>query len=319
MIKKSFLLSLVILWITGCNTGSNSDSFRFLELQTEQRVNPEGIDALKPRFSWKFQSDMQGVMQTAYQIEVAATEKELQDGTNLLWSTGKVESDQSLFVVYDGQPLESGKSYYWKLTVWTNTEGKCQSEIQHWSMALLNDSDWKAKWIGIDDPENLKIEENRTILPARYLRKEFEAISKPKRAVLYVSGVGSSVCYLNGQQIGNDVFGPLPTWYDASVPYLTYDVTSLLQQGINALGVALGNGRYLTMREHGMFGFGLPRLIAQLQVEYENGESVTIVSDETWQATNKGPITKNNEFDGEKYDARLELGAWSESGYDTST
>ena len=67
--------------------------------------------------------------------------------------------------------------------------------------------------------------------------------SQPKRAVLYVSGVGSSVCYMNGERIGNDVFGPLPTWYDASVSYLTYDVTPLLKSGTNAIGVALGNGR----------------------------------------------------------------------------
>lgn len=318
MIKKSILLSLLILWITGCKTDSTTSTVKLIELQTEQQSNPEGISALKPRFSWKLTSEKQDVMQTAYQIEVGATEKELQAGDNLLWSSGKIESDQALFLEYGGQPLESGKSYCWRLTVWTNTGEKTQSEIQHWSMALLKDSDWKAKWIGINDPENVKIVENRTILAARYLRKEFDATAKPKRAVLYVSGVGSSVCYLNGKQIGNDVFGPLPTWYDASVPYLTYDVTSLLQQGTNALGVALGNGRYLTMRERGMFGFGLPRLIAQLQIEYDNGEKMTVITDGTWQATNKGPIVENNEFDGEKYDARLELGEWTKKGYDAS-
>ena len=319
MLKKIIPLSLILLWMISCTNNTGTGDVRIISMQTEQLENPEGISAAKPRFSWQLQSSKPDIMQTAYQIEVAATEKELRDGTSLLWSTGKIESDQSLFVEYGGQPLESGKKYYWKVTVWTNTGGENASEIRHWSMALLKDSDWKAKWIGLNDTENLKIEDNRTIFPARYLRKEFDTESKPKRAVLYVSGVGSSVCYLNGQQIGNDVFGPLPTWYDASVPYLTYDVTSLLQQGTNALGVALGNGRYLTMRERGMFGFGLPRLIAQLQIEYENGELMTVVSDETWQATNKGPIIENNEFDGEKYDERLTLGEWTKAGYNTST
>ena len=142
--------------------------------------------------------------------------------------------------------------------------------------------------------------------------------SQPKRAVLYVSGVGSSVCYMNGERIGNDVFGPLPTWYDASVSYLTYDVTPLLKSGTNAIGVALGNGRYLSMRANGMVGFGLPRLMAQLNIECDNGETVSVVSDDSWKATNHGPITANNEFDGEHYDARLELGKWTESGYDDS-
>ena len=107
------------------------------------------------------------------------------------------------------------------------------------------------------------------------------------------------------------------TWYDASVSYLTYDVTPLLKSGTNTIGVALGNGRYLSCAPM-MVGFGLPRLMAQLNIEYDNGETVSVVSDDSWKATNHGPITANNEFDGEHYDARLELGKWTESGYDDS-
>jgi alpha-L-rhamnosidase len=80
----------------------------------------------------------------------------------------------------------------------------------------------------------------------------------------------------------------------------------------------LGNGRYLTMRERGMVGFGLPRLIAQLNIEYEDGQHESIVSDDTWMATNDGPILTNNEFDGEEYDARKELGKWTIAGYNAS-
>ena len=137
--------------------------------------------------------------------------------------------------------------------------------------------------------------------------------------MLYVSGVGSSICYLNGKRIGDDVFGPLPTWYDASVSYLTYDVTRMVTKGGNVIGVELGNGRYLSMRSGDwMLGFGLPRLIAQLVVEYEDGTTSLVVTDGSWKATNKGPITENNEFDGEKYDARMELGEWTRTGYDDS-
>jgi len=317
MCKKAILLSLVILLINGCKEFQSS-SVMFTAIMTEMQKNPEGVSAAKPRFSWKFTSDKPDVKQTAYQIEVAATEEDLKTGSNLLWNSGRIESDQSLLIEYNGLPLESGKKYYWRATIWTNAEGKTQSDIQYWSMALLKESDWKAKWIGLNDIEKLKVIENRTILPARYLRKEFEAEGKPRRAVLYVSGVGSSVCYINGNTVGNDIFGPLPTWYDASVPYLTYDVTDLIQKGENAIGVALGNGRYLTMRERGMFGFGLPRLIAQLDIEYANGKHSTIISDESWKATNKGPITENNEFDGEQYDARLDLGNWAQNGYNAS-
>ena len=314
MLKHSFFLSLFILLITGCTT----ECLQIADLQVEMRNNPDGIGTAKPRFSWKLTSDNPGVIQKAYQIEVAASEKDLKDG-NFLWNSGGMASDNSLLIEYAGKPLESGKVYYWRTNVWTNqSEEFIQSSIQRFSVALLNDSDWKAKWIGINDTANLKVVENRTILPARYLRKEFETKAKPKRAVLYVSGVGSSVCYVNGKTVGNDVFGPLPTWYDVSVPYLTYDVTAMVKKGANAIGVALGNGRYLTMRERGMFGFGLPRLIAQLEIEYDNGEFTTVISDESWIATNKGPITENNEFDGERYDARLEFGEWTKAGYDGS-
>lgn len=318
MIKKSFFFFLLLLLIIG-STAANASTLELTDVTVEMQNNPEGISMAKPRFSWQFTSDKQDVMQVAYQIEVAGSEKQLKAGSDLQWNSGRMTSDQSQLVEYVGQELKSGAKYFWRVTVWTNTGDKLQSSIQHWSMALLSASDWKAKWIGLNDSINLKLNGNRTILPARYLRKEFRLQSKPKRAVLYVSGIGSSVCYMNGKRIGNDVFGPLPTWYDASVPYLTYDVTSLLEKGANAVGVALGNGRYLTMRvNEWMLGFGLPRLIAQLNVEYDNGEIASIVSDDSWKATNKGPITENNEFDGEKYDARLGLGKWAETGYNVS-
>ena len=315
MLKNTILFSLLMLFAAGCTTKVGTGNLQLTGLQTEMRENPEGIGTTTPRFSWKITSNKQDVKQLAYNIEVAASEKDLKAGANLLWNSGRVESDNSILVNYSGTPVESGKAYFWRVTVWTNQGGTAQSDIQHWSSALLKDSDWKAKWIGLNDTTDYKVDKNRTILPARYLRKEFESKSKPKRAMLYVSGVGSSVCYINGKTVGNDIFGPLPTWYDASVPYLTYDVTSMVKTGANAIGVALGNGRFLTMRQRGMFGFGLPRLIAQLDIEYDNGERVTVISDESWSATNNGPILENNEFDGEIYDARLELGKWTEAGY----
>ena len=315
--KKFILISLLALLMMGCQVSGGS-SLKVEETTVEMRKNPEGVAVSAPRFSWQLVTDKQDVMQTAYQIEVADSDKGLQTGSGLVWNSGRVESGQSVLVKYAGAPLESGQKYWWRVTVWTNTGDKAQSSIQYWSMALLDSSDWKAGWIGLNDSTNLKLDGERTILPARYLRKEFDLPSQPKRAVLYVSGVGSSVCYMNGERIGNDVFGPLPTWYDASVSYLTYDVTPLLKSGTNTIGVALGNGRYLSMRANGMVGFGLPRLMAQLNIEYDNGKTVSVASDDSWKVTNCGPITANNEFDGEWYDARLELGKWAESGYDDS-
>ncbi|MDD2436633.1 MAG: family 78 glycoside hydrolase catalytic domain [Massilibacteroides sp.] len=305
--------------MAGCTSVSEKGKINLVDLRVEMQENPEGLGVINPRFSWKLVSEQQDILQSAYQLDVATSEQGLNTDSDLLWTSGKMDSGQSLLVAYAGKPLESGKKYFWRLTVWTNMGNICKSDVQYWSMGLLNDSDWKAQWIGLNDTSLLRVENNRTILPARYLRKEFTSKSQPERAVLYVSGVGSSVCFVNGKPVGKEVFGPLPTWYDASVSYLTYDVTSLLKKGENAIGVVLGNGRFLTMREKGMYGFGMPRLIAQLRIEYKNGESELIVSDDSWKATNKGPITENNEFDGEKYDARLDLGKWTEIKYDDSS
>ncbi len=315
MIKKSFLLPLLVLAMGACRTAGNVE---ITSPTVEMQVNPEGVAAENPRFSWKLASAGQDVMQTAWRIEVAVSEKDLKAGTGHLWDSGRVESDSSVLVDYAGEPLASGTKHWWRVTVWTGPGPSVMSAPQHFSTALA-DGDWKAQWIGLNDTENLKVEDNRTILPARYLRKEFDVQAKPVRAVLYVSGVGSSICHINGKRVGDDVFGPLPTWYDASVPYLTYDVTALVKKGANAIGAALGNGRYLMMREHGMIGFGLPRLLAQLEIEYSDGTTETVITDQSWTATADGPIRANNEFDGETYDSRMELGRWTETGYDASS
>ncbi|MDR1407977.1 MAG: glycoside hydrolase family 78 protein [Tannerella sp.] len=308
-----FILPCCLL-LAGCTPASK---VKTVDLQTEMRENPEGVGATAPRFSWKLTSAENNVVQTAYRIEVAASTADLTAGTNLLWNSGKIESPQSLLVPYAGAPLESGQACFWRVHVWT-TAGESQSETGRWSTALLNDADWKASWIGIDDPENVTVTDKRTQLSARYLRKDFTVAQGVKRAVLYIAGLGSSVPYLNGRRISGDVFAPLPTWYTKTVFYNTYDVTALLNPHENAIGVTLGNGRYLPMREPGMVGFGIPRLIAQLDIEYEDGNHDLVVTDPSWQATAKGPIIANNEFDGEEYDARLELGDWTKPGYGAS-
>ncbi len=319
MIKRVFLMILIVLATAACRNAAN---IGISSATVEMQVNPDGLGTENPRFSWKLASGKQDVMQTAWRIEVAGSEKDLKAGNASVWDSGRVESDQSVLVDYAGKPLKTGSKYWWRVTVWTGPGPSSSSVPQHFSTAL-GDSDWKAQWIGLNDMENLKIEENRTVLPARYLRKEFESRAKPMRAMLYISGVGSSICYINGKRVSDDVFGPLPTWYDASVFYLTYDVSGMVKKGGNAIGVALGNGRFLNMRqgEPGMphqFGFGLPRLLAQLEIEYSDGTTETVITDQSWTATAEGPIRANNEFDGETYDARMELGKWNETGYDAS-
>jgi alpha-L-rhamnosidase len=156
-------------------------------------------------------------------------------------------------------------------------------------------------------------------LPSRQLRKDFRVDKKVARATVYFSGLGLSELYLNGQKLGDSVLSPGLTLYTARIFYKTYDVTSLLRPGENALGAILGNGRFHAPRErkpHRTVSYGWPKMLLQLQVDYTDGTSERIVSDESWKLTTKGPIIENNEFDGEEYDARREMPGWAAPGFD---
>lgn len=158
-------------------------------------------------------------------------------------------------------------------------------------------------------------------LPARYLRKEVMLDRPVDRAVVYLSGLGLSELYIDGEKVGDAVLSPGLTDYEKRVYYVTYDVTERLQQGEHAIGVILGNGRFhaprLNVPTHTRT-FGHPRLLLQLHVEFADGAEQVIVSDETWSVTTDGPIRENNEYDGEIYDARMELDGWSQPGYNAA-
>ena len=314
------LFALLFGWM-GCTPDATVE---VKHLRLEMKENPLGINVLKPRFSWQLASDKPGLLQTAYQIQVAASPEQLASGKDLVWDSGDVKSDASVLVTYDGKALESGKPYFWRVKVTTNQGKSAWSEPAYWSMALLDNAEWKATWIGenaLSNPgENPGGEgrDNKTRLAARYLRKEFTADKAVQRAVLYISGLGSYEAYLNGQRVSEDVFAPMPSLYSKRVYYNVYDVTGWVKAEQNTLGVVLGNGRFFSMRNPGMKTFGLPQLLAQLEIEYADGSKTTVVSDDTWKVTSQGPIVANNEFDGEEYDARLEMAGWNQNGFDDS-
>lgn len=297
------------------------------DLTVEMLENPVGLDERTPRFGWQLRSDLRDVAQTSYRIVVAGSENDLKKEQNLIWDSGEVPSGESVWVEYGGPQLESRKDYFWKVRVTTNTGDETWSEPARWSMALLDDSDWQAGWIGIDSALNATDRmEGDSRLAARYLRKPFDVEGKVKNARLYISGLGLYECYINGKRVGESVLAPTATDYSTNVPYNTFDVREFIKDKQNAIGVTLGNGRFFAMRlgdpSAGLLGslrqFGFPKLLAQLEIEYENGERQVVVTDTTWRLTTDGPIIANNEFDGEEYDASKELGKWSEAGYDDS-
>ena len=283
-------------------------------LRVENQQTPQGIDTAEPRFSWTILSDKQDVRQTAYQI-VVSTEK------GEVWNTGRVASDQQLWVRYQGKPLNSAMQCTWKVKVWTNVGETAWSESQRFGIGLLKENHWTGRWIGL---ERLMPGEQRglhTRLAARYVRKEFE-LSKPvKRAIAYVAGIGLHELHVNGVAYNRQVLVPMPTDYRKTVLYNTYDITEALKEK-NAIGLILGNGRVFPMRQNKPYKasvFGLPKCRINILIEFTDGTMKRISTDEKWKITADGPIRANNEYDGEEYDARKDLTGWDVAGYDDKT
>ena len=194
--------------------------------------------------------------------------------------------------------------------------------IQDWETAASNEGWVPAKALGRNGiaPWGNVREEPTARLAARYLRREFAVAKKVQRTTLYICGLGLFEVYLNGRKIGDQVLAPGLSKYDKRAFYMTFDVSEQLKQGANAIGVVLGNGRFYAPRQlPSTRTFGYPKLLLQVQVEYVDGTAEQIVSDEHWKLTTHGPIRANNEYDGEEFDARLEMNGWSEPGYSDAT
>lgn len=292
---------------------SEQESLTPAELRCDTLKNPSGIDFPKPMFSWVL-PPAQDRQQAAYEILVASSQSALAQNNGDMWDSGNVKSSRSTEVDYAGKPLQSGEMYFWKVRVWSARGTMSDwSGPASWTTGLLNALEWKSKWIGLDEAN---APDSRS-LPARWLRKEFTVSTTIKRATVYFSGLGWSELYINGQKIGDHVLSPPLSQYPKREYYETYDVTGSLNNGSNAVGVVLGNGRFFAPRANAA-NAGYPKLILQLHIEFADGTATNILSDASWKLTTNGPITANNEYDGEDYDARKEFPGWSKAGFDDS-
>lgn len=292
---------------------------RVSNLRCEMLENPLGIDVKQPRLSWQIDAETRDVHQAAYQIMVSSTREKLNNNDADIWNSGKINSSQSVLVVYAGKPLLSRAQCYWKVKTFTSKGESSWSDPASWTMGLLNKADWKAKWIGYDKASSWDSVTQWSRLSARYFRKQFQSAGQVKRATVYIVGLGLYELYINGKKTSGPSVGPAPTDYRKSVLYNTYDVTRELAAGDNVIATVLGNGRFFTMRQNykpkKINTFGYPKMLLQLEIEYANGAKKIIVSDESWKLNVDGPIRSNNEYDGEEYDATRELNGWNAVGY----
>ena len=324
-------LLIVLVFVLGATDGFSGTHKRLdaVNLQSEYKSNPLGIEAPHPRLSWALQSTARGQRQAAYQILVSSTKKLLNRDTGDLWDTGRVDSAQTIHVVYQGVPLIAGQRCYWKVRTWSgldDSKPSAWSKVAWWEMALLNPDDWQGEWINDAKSNPQKEEDFFKNDPAPLFRKTFTTSKKVRSARLYISGLGYYDAYINGEPVGDHALDPGWTRYEKRVYYSTYDVTEQLggkAEKLNCLAVSVGNGWYnpLPLKMWGHVNLrerlvvGRPRLIAQLNIEYTDGTRASVVSDPSWKVA-EGPMLRNSIYLGEVYDARREIADWKLAHFD---
>lgn len=287
------------------------------ELTCEYLRNPIGVDAVVPRLSWQLEDDKRNQSQTAYRLLVASSQSALHRNEGDLWDTGRIVSDQSTLIEYAGRKLSSRQYCCWKVKTWSNTGTESEwGEAASWEMGLLQPDDWKAQWITAGNAAE------PIVRPAPFFRKQL-ALAKPiKSARSYSCGLGYHELYINGSKIGDHVLDPAFTRFDRRVLYVTHDVTAMLRQGKNSVGVILGNGLF-NQDLQCCWDFNKapwranPRVILQIHITYDDGSEETVLTGPDWKVTT-GPIVFDATRSGEHYDARKELPGWSSTGYDDS-
>ena len=210
-------------------------AFQITDLTCNHMKNPIGMDDV-PYFSYKLVDNGSDEKLTAYQIIV-------DDGTMIMWNSGRVPKDKQLLIKYDGKSLKPQTRYFWRVLAWNN-HGECsESQQAYFETGLMQPFQWEAKWITAD-PQGIMVgNKTGSHTTAPYMRREF-SVSKPVfDATLYVSGLGYYECYINGKSVKDTVLDPAFTEYDKAVMYRTHKVTNIVQ-GNNAISVVLGDGFY---------------------------------------------------------------------------
>lgn len=289
---------------------SNASSQSLTALKTEYLENPIGLDNAKPRFTWQMNDASLGAKQTAYRILVDVDSAALMQEKASCWNSGWNKSDINL-VIFSGKPLKPFTKYFWRIDV-TNGRKKTFSKIASFEMGMMNMANWQGAWIS--DNENIKLK------PAPYFRYTFNAAKKIKSARAYIAAGGLYELSINGKKIGNHRMDPMYTRFDRRTLYVTYDVTTAIQQGKNGIGVLLGNGWY-NHQSTAVWYFdrapwrNRPTFCLDVRITYEDGTTETIKSGKDWK-TALSPIVFNSIYTAEHYDARMEKPGWNTASFD---
>lgn len=268
---------------------------RAIRLRVEYLKNPIGIDITKPRLSWNCEG---GVKQTAYRI-VATDETD-----NVVWDSGKTASSQMVHIPWGGVEPASRDIINWKVCLWDENGVQGEWTEAHFEMGFLQRGDWQANWITGNYRVNKKVR-----YPVDCFRKQFEVKKPVKKARIYATACGVYESSLNGTKTGEFVLAPGITDYNKRVQYQTIDVTNQLKQGKNSWTVLLADGWY----RGGVGAWSIrnqygteTKFLGQLEIVYKDGTTESIITDNTWEWSNDGPLRFADNKDGEVVDAYRE-------------
>jgi hypothetical protein len=329
---KLLLLTALAISMVSFNFNQSQDtSLSISQLKCSGLENPIGT-GMVPDFSWIFTDNKRGQIQTAYQIVVGSDSETVKNLAGTIWDSGKILSEESAWIRYEGSRLECGKEYFWRVRAWNKDD-----KLSKWSKTgkfvtgLFTQKDWyNARWIGFEEiPDSLllvpgvhgsgdnlgNIAKKRTTVP--YFRKDFSIDKRISRAFVFISGLGQYELYINGDRISDRFLSPGWSDYRKTCFYDGFDITENLRHGLNTVSTIVGNGFYNINRERYrklVIAYGAPKMILRLEILYSDGSRKIIVSDETWK-TSPSPITFTSIYGGEDYDARMEQIGWNKPGF----
>lgn len=262
---------------------------KLYDLRTEYRVNPIGIAEPHPRFSWKLESEENNTVQQLYHIIV-------NDEKTVVWEV-TATSEDSVLIVYAGDNLQDETLYHVTVEV-TDNHGNIAKGEMSFETGILDPEVFQAKMITHDFPEE------ETACPI--FSRTFAAKGNVKKARIYATSRGVYEAYLNGKRIKEERMTPGWTSYHHRLQYQIYDITEMIQQE-NKVEIMVGNGWY-----KGIFGFMLTPNIygdrvgafVEIHMEYEDGSSEIICTDETWQVQT-GEIRYSEIYMGETIDTTV--------------
>ena len=282
-------------------------------LKCEYLVNPIGIDCDAPRFVWQLTGNEMGIKQTSCEIIVGTDSIEVASGKGNLWDSGKIKSGNSL-AIYSGKLLNPFTKYFWSVKIWDENGSPKWSKIASFETGMMESKNWRGDWISDTRDIDLK--------PAPWFRKEFTTSKTIQSARAFIAIGGLYELYVNGQKVGNHRLDPMYTRFDRRILYVAHDVTKMITEGKNAVGVLLGNGWY-NHQSPAVWYFdeapwrARPKFCIDLHITYADSTKEIISTGTDWK-TSLSDIIFNSIYTAEHQDARLNQPGWNSAGFDDS-